>query len=45
MGMLYVDEKGLIHEREKPAKFDRIQQLYPYVGEAGETKDTTAVRD
>ena len=45
MGMLYVDKKGLIHEREKPAKFDRIQQFYPYVGEAGETKDTTAVRD
>ena len=48
MGMLYVDEKGLIHEREKPEKFERIRQLYPYVGEPDQERksgDAAPARD
>jgi outer membrane protein TolC len=32
LGMLWVDDKGLIHERTEPFKFDPIRRLYPYVG-------------
>lgn len=31
LGMLWIDEKGLIHERAEPFKFDSIRRLYPYV--------------
>jgi outer membrane protein TolC len=33
LGLLRVDEKGEIHEREDPVRFDRIAERYPYVGE------------
>ncbi len=33
LGMIYVDKRGLLHERDEPFKFDRIQERYPYVGE------------
>ncbi len=29
LGMLRVDEKGALHEREKPTKFERIERRYP----------------
>lgn len=48
MGMLNVDEKGLIHEREKAEKFERIRQLYPYVGPPGQQRkagDLAPARD
>jgi outer membrane protein TolC len=32
LGMIAVDEKGAIHERREPAKFDRLRRRYPYVG-------------
>ena len=32
LGMIEVDEKGRIHERNEPFKFDRIERRYPYVG-------------
>jgi len=31
LGLLAVDEKGQLHERAEPLKFDRIGQRYPYV--------------
>ncbi len=33
LGMLWIDEKGLIHERDNPFKFDAIQRRYPYVAQ------------
>ncbi len=33
LGIIYVDKRGLLHERDEPFKFDRIQERYPYVGE------------
>jgi outer membrane protein TolC len=33
LGLLRVDEKGQLHERAKPFKFDRIRKRYPYVPE------------
>jgi len=36
LGLLVVDEKGMLHEREKPFEYDRIRQRYPYLsGPAG----------
>ena len=35
LGMVYVDPRGRIEEREVPLMFDRIQRRYPYVGPAG----------
>ncbi len=32
LGMISVDKKGLLHEREKPFGFERITERYPYVG-------------
>ena len=34
LGMLRVDEKGMLHERSEPFRFDRIRKRYP----AGDTK-------
>ena len=31
LGLVRVDEKGRIHERAKPFRFDRIRERYPYV--------------
>jgi len=31
LGLLAVDEKGILHEREKPFEYDRIRQRYPYL--------------
>ena len=31
LGLLVVDEKGILHEREKPFEYDRIRQRYPYL--------------
>ena len=31
LGMLWVDEKGKIHERKEPARFDRLGRRHPYV--------------
>jgi len=31
LGLLAVDEKGMLHEREKPFEYDRIRQRYPYL--------------
>lgn len=31
LGLLVVDEKGMLHEREKPFEYDRIRQRYPYL--------------
>ena len=31
LGLLDVDEKGQLHERAKPLKFDRLGQRYPYI--------------
>ncbi len=31
LGMLYVDEKGRLHERSEPFKFERIGRRYPHV--------------
>lgn len=30
LGMLWIDDKGLIHERSKPFEFDAILRCYPY---------------
>ncbi len=30
LGMLRVDEKGTLHERTEPVKFERIEHRYPY---------------
>ncbi len=36
LGLLVVDEKGMLHEREKPFEYDRIRQRYQYLsGPAG----------
>jgi outer membrane protein TolC len=36
LGLLAVDEKGMLHEREKPFEYDRLRQRYPYLsGPAG----------
>jgi len=32
LGMIDVDEKGVVHEREQAVSFDRIENRYPYVG-------------
>jgi len=32
LGMIDVDEKGVVHERTEAVSFDRIQNRYPYVG-------------
>ncbi|MFP4433862.1 MAG: TolC family protein [Phycisphaerae bacterium] len=32
LGLLRIDEKGQIHERNEPVQFDRIIRRYPYVG-------------
>jgi len=37
LGMLDVDDHGLIHERAEPFGFERIAQRYPYTGQHGET--------
>ncbi len=31
LGMIRVDERGLLYEREAPFKFDGIRRIYPYV--------------
>ena len=31
LGLLVVDQKGMLHEREKPFEYDRIRQRYPYL--------------
>jgi outer membrane protein TolC len=31
LGLIQVDEKGNLHERAEPLKFDRIQKRYPYL--------------
>ena len=31
LGMISVDDKGQIHERQQPTQFDPIQRRYPYV--------------
>ena len=33
LGMIHVDKRGLLHERDEPFEFDRIRERYPYVGE------------
>jgi outer membrane protein TolC len=35
LGLLVVDEKGMLHEREKPFEYDRIRQRYPYLSGPG----------
>lgn len=35
LGMLWVDEKGLLHERTEPFDFARIQRQYPQTAPAG----------
>ena len=32
LGMLGVDEEGVIYERPEPIQFDRLQRIYPYLG-------------
>ena len=32
LGLIRVDEKGTLHERANPFKFDRLRRRYPYVG-------------
>jgi len=32
LGMLEVDERGQVHERAEPVRFDRIERRYDYVG-------------
>jgi outer membrane protein TolC len=32
LGLIDVDKKGHIHERDKPFRFDKIEKRYPYVG-------------
>jgi outer membrane protein TolC len=36
LGMLWVDEKGLLHERTEPFDFARIQRQYPQTAPAGQ---------
>lgn len=31
LGMVWIDEKGMLHERTEPFKFDRIERRYPEV--------------
>ena len=31
LGMLWVDEKGKLHERTTPDQFDRLKKRYPYI--------------
>lgn len=31
LGLVWVDEKGRLHERTEPFRFDRIEKRYPYV--------------
>jgi outer membrane protein TolC len=32
LGLIDVDEKGRLHERDDPDSFERIQRIYPYLG-------------
>jgi len=35
LGLIDVDEKGVVHEREQSISFDRIEARYPYVSDEG----------
>ena len=32
LGLINVDERGRLHERDNPDSFERIQRIYPYLG-------------
>ena len=32
LGLIEVDEKGALHERDKPFGFEKLERLYPYLG-------------
>jgi outer membrane protein TolC len=32
LGLINVDDKGRLHERDTPESFERIQRIYPYLG-------------
>ena len=32
LGLIEADEKGVLHERDKPFGFERLEKLYPYLG-------------